>query len=144
MQPYFYSLIANYLFIQAPCRNPEPLGMASGKIPDEAITASSSYSIHYKPSFARLTMVGSSCSWTTTEEGKNSPWLHVDLGQLTTVTGIATQGTCSSSTAWVKSFSVSYSTEPNSWTPYEESENVKVSRRSNLVWGNLTQHGFRN
>jgi hypothetical protein len=65
-------------------------------------------------------------------------WLQVDLGQLTTVTGIANQGTCYSS-EWAKSYSVSYSNEPNSWTPYEESGNVKVSQRINLVWWNITK-----
>ena len=109
--------------------------MTSGKIPDDAITASSYYSSDYKPSDGRLKRVGSyNCSWTSTKAGKIGSWLQVDLGQLTTVTGIATQGTCRDQDFWVKSYSVSYSNESNSWTPYEESGNVKVSQRINLVW----------
>ena len=125
--------MANYIyFIQASCTDPKPLGMSSGKIPDDAITASSYYSSDYKPGYGRLKRVGSKCSWTPTAAGKIGSWLQVDLGQLTTVTGIATQGTCYSG-EWAKSYSVSYSNEPNSWTLYEESGNVKVRQRINLV-----------
>jgi hypothetical protein len=118
--------------------------MASGRISYDAITASSTYSNLYEPSFARLTREDSSCSWAPTDSGSSGSWLQVDLGRLTTVTGIATQGTCYNHIEWAKSYSVSYSTEPNSWTPYEESGNVKVSRRINIVWGNFTNHGFIN
>ncbi|CAB4040679.1 Hypothetical predicted protein, partial [Paramuricea clavata] len=106
------------------CTDPKPLGMRSGKIPDDAVTASSTISSGYKPSYARLTRVGSSCSWAPPAAGRIGSWLQVDLGKVTTVTGIATQGSCDSK-EWVKSYSVSYSNEHNSWTPYEESGNVK-------------------
>ncbi|CAB3996525.1 EGF-like repeat and discoidin I-like domain-containing 3 [Paramuricea clavata] len=115
-------------------KNPKPLGMTSGKIPDNAITASSYYGKYNYPYYARLTKTGSLCSWTPTAAGRVGSWLQVDLGQLTTVTGIATQGTCYNYNNWAKSYSVSYSNEPNSWTLYEESGNVKVSQRINLVW----------
>jgi hypothetical protein len=104
--------------------------MRSGKISDVAITASSTYSSGYKPSFGRLTRVGSSCSWSPTVAGRVGSCFQVDLGQLTTVTGIATQGTCYNLNEWAKSYSVSYGTEPNSWTPYKESGNVKVRQRA--------------
>ncbi|CAB4000721.1 Hypothetical predicted protein [Paramuricea clavata] len=104
------------------CTDPKPLGMRSGKIPDGAITASSTYSSGYKPSFGRLT--------------------RVDLGQLTTVTGIATQGTCYNLNEWAKSYSVSYGTEPNSWTPYKESRNVKVFQ-ANTDRGSIVTHSFK-
>ena len=118
--------------------------MESGEIPDTAITASLTYHTSYKPSHARLVRGGSSCSWAPTDAGSIGSWLQVDLGQLTTVTGIETQGTCYSSTEWAKTYSVSYSNEPNSWTPYEESGNVKVNQHINLVYWTLTQQGFRN
>ena len=144
MANYIYCIQASRTEPKASCTDPKPLGMKSGKISDNAITASSTHSVSYKPSFGRLTRVGGSgCSWTPTGAGRVGSWLQVDLGQLTTVTGIATQGTCYSS-EWAKSYSVSYSNEPNSWTPYEESGNVKVSLRINLVWWNITKHGFRN
>jgi hypothetical protein len=108
--------------------------MSDGKIPDDAITASSTYPSRYEPYYARLRNVASKCSWEPTEAGRVGSWLQVDLGQFTTVTGIATQGTCYDLIEWAKSYSVSYGTEPDSWTPYEESGNVKVSQRINLVW----------
>ena len=107
--------------------------MGSGKISDDAITASSTYFWNrYKPSYARLIKESYSCSWAPTDEGTTGSWLQVDLGQLTTVTGIATQGTCYDLDEWAKSYSVSYGTEPNSLTPYEETGNVKVSQHMNI------------
>ena len=109
--------------------------MTSGKIPGDAITASSTYDSNHEPYYARLKRVHPyTCSWEPKYAGRIGSWLQVDLGQLTTVTGIATQGTCYDFIEWAKSYSVSYGTEPNSWTPYEESGNVKVSQRVNLVW----------
>jgi hypothetical protein len=105
--------------------------MTSGKIPDDAITASSALSSDYKPSYARLKKTGSSCSWAP--KVIIGSWLQVDLGQLTTVTGIATQGSCYDANHRAKSYSVPYSNQTNSWIPYEESGNVKVSLRINLV-----------
>ncbi|CAB4016938.1 Hypothetical predicted protein [Paramuricea clavata] len=115
--------------------------MANGKIPDDSITASSTHSNKYTPSYARLTREGSSCSWTPTAAGRIGSWLQVDLGQLATVTKIATQGTCYSPSEWTKSHSVSYSTESNSWTPYEESGNVKVFQ-ANTDRGSIVTHSF--
>jgi hypothetical protein len=113
--------------------------MTSGKIPGDAITASSQSSSSYKPSNARLTIEGSSCSWAPTDAGKIGSWLQVDLGQLTTVTGIATQGSCYNAIQRAKSYSVSYSNQPNSWIPYEESGNVKVSQRI-ILYGEILQN----
>ncbi|CAB4016564.1 Hypothetical predicted protein [Paramuricea clavata] len=124
------------------CTDPKPLGMTSGKIPDDAITASSVDSSNYKPSYARLTKAGSSCSWAPTRAGQIGSWLQVDLGQLSTVTGIATQGICSSANQWVKSYSVSYSNVPNSWTPYKESGNVKVFQ-ANTDRNSIVTHSFK-
>jgi hypothetical protein len=108
--------------------------MASGKIPDDAITASSTYSINHKPSCARLTRVCPCCVWAPTRAGKVGSWLQVNLEQLTTVTGIAAKAKSA------MSYSVQYSTEPTSWILYEESGGKKVSQRINLVWGNHTEH----
>ncbi|CAB4043542.1 Hypothetical predicted protein [Paramuricea clavata] len=115
--------------------------MRSGKIPDDAVTASSTISSGYKPSYARLTRVGSSCSWAPPAAGRIGSWLQVDLGKVTTVTGIATQGSCDSK-EWVKSYSVSYSNEHNSWTPYEESGNVKVFQ-ANTDASSIVTHSFK-
>ena len=107
--------------------------MASGKIPDDAITASSTYSTNYKPSCARpRSWVCHCCFWAPA--GKVGSWLQVNLEQLTTVTGIAIKAKSE------MSYSVQYSTELTSWIHYEESGGKKVSQRINLVWGNHKEH----
>ncbi|CAB3996524.1 Hypothetical predicted protein [Paramuricea clavata] len=125
-------------------KNPKPLGMTIYKYTDSAITASSTFFGRYTASYARLTKVGSSCSWTSTRAGRTGSWLQVDLGQLTTVTltGIATQGTCYGINEWAKSYSVSYSYDPNSWTPYKESGKVKVFQ-ANTDQSSIVTHSFK-
>ena len=111
------------------CVAPKALGMESGKIPDNAITASSSYSSSHKPAYGRLNRVLGSCAWTTTSGGKSNSWFQVDLGEFATVTGIATQGSCKASAEWTTSYTVSYRTNGENWTAYKESgENTKVSQ----------------
>ncbi|XP_071808991.1 lactadherin-like [Asterias amurensis] len=65
------------------CSTSEPLGLEDGTIPDESISASSSY-------FAgngRLNGV----AWHTKLDGLNA-WFEVDLGESTVVSGLITQG----------------------------------------------------
>lgn len=101
--------------------------MQSGKIPDNAITASSFYDHSYKPGNGRLNVNKGMCSWTTTEKERSNSWFQVDLGRLAIVTGIATQGSCRASAEWTKSFSISYSNDAKKWTDYKESGYKKVS-----------------
>ncbi len=99
--------------------------MESGKIPDDAITASSFYNHDYKPEYGRLNKEIGTCAWQPTAP-KNS-WFQVDLGQLSTVAGIATQGSCKASAEWTTSYTVSYSTDGKKWMYYQESGKTKVS-----------------
>ena len=99
--------------------------MQSGKILDSAITASSVYGSRYKPYFGRLKKSANLCSWTPTEAGRVGSWLQVDLGRKTTITGLATQGSCYGG-EWPTSYSLSYSNDGFNWTDYEESGNAKV------------------
>jgi hypothetical protein len=108
------------------CASPKPLGLESGEIPNGAITASSTYSSQYHPNDARLKKAGSSCSWGP--KVLIGSWLQVDLGRQSIVTGIATQGTCFSPPEWVKSYSISYSTDGTNWSYYKESGNIKVKQ----------------
>jgi hypothetical protein len=105
--------------------------MGSGKIADNAITASSTYSSGYKPANGRLNRVIGDCAWTTPSGKKSNSWFQVDLGEMTTVTGIATQGCCILH-EWTTSYTLSYSTDSQNWTAYEESAGkTKVSQ---CVW----------
>ncbi|XP_038048201.1 neuropilin-1-like [Patiria miniata] len=89
----------------APCIG-GPLGMQNGAIPDSSITASSFYyyAIYY-PRAARLNV--GSYGWQP--RTPNGQWIQVDLGKPTAVTGLTMQGRYSTSTYFVRAFSVQYS-----------------------------------
>ena len=120
------TMFSNFL-LKLVCQSPKALGMESGKVADSAITASSIHSSNYKPANGRLNKVLGLCAWTTTGGGKTNSWFQVDLGELTTVTGIATQGSCKSSD-WTTSYTVSYSTNSQTWTAYKSAGTTKVSQ----------------
>lgn len=117
----------------AKCPSPKPLGMASGRIPDKAITASSFYDHRYKPSNGRLNTKIGSCAWTSTARGRSNSWFEVDLGQMTIVTSIATQGSCTAG-EWTKSYSITYyNTSSSQWVDYKESGSKKVRFRIVMI-----------
>ena len=100
--------------------------MESGKVSDAQITASSTYSSSYLPQNARLNKHLGSCAWTTKSGGQVGSWHQVDFGDITHVTGVATQGNCANSER-VKSYMISYSRDNTKWTQYRESGTSKVS-----------------
>ena len=102
--------------------------MESGKITDAQITASSILNSFYLPQNGRLNKKVDGCAWTTTLAGKSGSWHQVDFGQITHVTGVATQGRFDNSER-VKSYMISYSNNNNNtkWTYYSESGSKKVS-----------------
>ncbi|XP_028416207.1 lactadherin-like [Dendronephthya gigantea] len=126
-----------------PCMDPKPLGMQSGKIPNSAITASSTFGSSYYPYFARLNKNGSSCSWAPTHAGKVGSWLQVDLGQNTAVTGFSTRGTCYNNEEWAISYSISYRDSGSAWTLYEESGTAKVFQ-GNKDRNSIVTHTLKN
>ena len=90
---------------------------------DIAFTASSFYDNYLKPEFARLNTNRGDCSWSPRDY--HAPWIKIDLGKTTSVTGVATQGRCVVP-QWVISYSLSYSTDGQSWILYYDSGNEKV------------------
>ena len=64
-----------------------------------------------------------------------SPYLQVDLGQVTTVQQVATQGNPSSAARnerhkrWVTKFSLEFSQDGNDWTECQESGELKVRKK---------------
>ncbi|KXJ15521.1 Coagulation factor VIII [Exaiptasia diaphana] len=85
--------------------------MESKAIPDSSITASSA---SIPPSNARLNFDGRGWQASRTRQGE---WLQVDLGKLTMVLGIGTQG--GSSYYWVTSYTLKYSRDGKTFTDYE-------------------------
>jgi ABC-type sugar transport system ATPase subunit len=99
--------------------------MESGKILDSAITASSVYDHSLLPGNGRLNVHRGRCAWAPMKNGRNTAWFQVDLGDIVSVTGVATQGRCEY-LQWVTSYTVSYSNDGQIWEFFKESGNAKV------------------
>ena len=96
-----------------------PLGMEDKRIPDNAITASHYYSSYY-PRYGRLNYNG----WCTTSGGQ---YLQIDLGEVKTITKVATQGLRQKSYR-TKSYFLEYSIDGKHWAYYRKPDrSTKVS-----------------
>ncbi|KAM8872480.1 neuropilin-2a isoform 1-T1 [Synchiropus picturatus] len=103
------------------------LGMESGKISDDQISASSSfYDNRWLPRQARLN--NGDNAWTPAEDS-NKEYIQVDLQFLKVLTGIATQGAISKETQksyYVTSFKLEVSTNGEDWMVYRHGKNHKT------------------
>ena len=109
--------------------------MQSGKVPDSAITASSSANANsYAPYVGRLHFLSSGSgkygSWAA---GANNlyQWLQVDFGSWTQILAVLTQGR-QDSNQWVKSYSLSYSYDGvffKTFTNEHRSKQVTIYRK---------------
>ncbi|XP_078344639.1 thioredoxin domain-containing protein 3 homolog isoform X2 [Oculina patagonica] len=121
----------------------EPLGMENGSIPSEAITASSELDDQHSASRARLNtkpegeLMG---AWVPLQCDENQ-WLQVDLGKVTRLVKIASQGEAGDSSRHVKEFSVSYSLNGEQYIPYTEDSTEKVfesnSDQDTIIYNSL-------
>ncbi|XP_067314180.1 coagulation factor VIII [Pseudorasbora parva] len=94
----------------------QPLGMQSGWINSNQITASDQYG-NWKPDLARLELSGSINAWMG--RGTDS-WLQVDLLKPMLLHGIQTQGAKIGFSEYFSIlYSISYSTDQNNWTTYK-------------------------
>ncbi|KAM6461853.1 neuropilin-2 isoform 1-T1 [Liasis olivaceus] len=104
-----------------------PLGMESGRISNEQITASSTYSDgRWTPQQSRLNSDDN--GWTPNVDN-NKEFLQVDLRFLTVLTAIATQGAISRETQngyYVRSYKLEVSTNGEDWMMYRHGKNHKV------------------
>lgn len=113
----------------------KPLGMENGSIPPEAITASSELDDKHNASRARLNtkpedeLMG---AWVPSQSDENQ-WLQVNLGKVTRLVKIATQGEAGESASHhVKQFGLSYSLQGEEFIPYVEDATEKVWHNSCL------------
>ena len=113
--------------------NMQALGMESGAIADSQITASSEHDIKHGPKRARLytpdsTMPGIGLgqgAWCSSKRDLNQ-WLQVDLGKVTPVTHVATQGRNSFSPGqWVRKYKLQSSDDGASFLFYKRQENLQ-------------------
>nr|XP_043901503.1 neuropilin-1a-like [Solea senegalensis] len=104
----------------------EPLGMESGEISSDQITASSQYNSNWSPERSRLNYAEN--GWTPSDDTIKE-WIQVDLGFLRFITAIGTQGAISKETKkhyFVRSFKVDLSSNGEDWVPVKEGPKQKI------------------
>uniref|UniRef100_A0A3Q2D258 Neuropilin n=1 Tax=Cyprinodon variegatus TaxID=28743 RepID=A0A3Q2D258_CYPVA len=103
------------------------LGMESGKISDDQISASTTfYDNRWLPRQARLN--NDDNAWTPAEDS-NKEFIQVDLHFLKVLTGISTQGAISKETQksyYVTTFKLEVSTNGEDWMVYRHGKNHKI------------------
>ncbi|XP_066270903.1 lactadherin-like [Branchiostoma lanceolatum] len=109
----------------------DPLGMESGAIPDESITASSFLSPDGNPHFGRLNGVAGRGCWIALYSTVGQ-WFQVDLGEMKRVTGTIIQGRPSYD-YWVTSYKLQYSTDRITWTTYARNNGSEMLQSSQPV-----------
>ena len=121
----------NYLFwtLSSACSGEEALGLESGLITDQQITASSSWDTAHGKQNARLNRQaarGKTSAWSAGSNDLNQ-WLQIDFGRNVKITKLATQGRKDWGDQWVKSYTLAYSAEgSNVFQAYQENESDKV------------------
>ena len=115
----------------------DPLGMESRKITDGQITASTEFNAARGATNGRLNFKaggGKTGAWSALRNDVHQ-WLEVGLGAKTEVTGIQIQGR-QDVDQWVMSFTISYSSNGTTFTPYQNSKvwkPLKIVARQTLA-----------
>jgi carbonic anhydrase len=99
------------------------LGLSSGRVPAEAITASSTFrDDNCSPNRARLNVGSGTSAWCAdTKADVAKEYLEVDLGSPTVVGGVATQGRLNVA-QWVTSYRVAVSTDGYAWNVVKDAK----------------------
>ncbi|XP_044163573.1 lactadherin-like [Acropora millepora] len=131
-----------------PCRNNlnceecriQTLGMENNKIPNGAVTASSSFGPWYEPWEARLNNAQTHSSYGSWSALQNNigQYLQIDLGKERVVNKIATQGRPSYD-QWVTSYKLLFSSDGAKWNEYQNNGVVKVFT-ANSDRGTIVSH----
>ncbi|XP_072219804.1 neuropilin-1a-like [Leuresthes tenuis] len=104
----------------------EPLGMESGEISSNQISASSQYNSNWSPERSRLNYEEN--GWTPSDDTMRE-WIQVDLGFLRFVTAIGTQGAISKETKkryYVRTYKVDLSSNGEDWVTLKEGSKPKI------------------
>ncbi|KAL0965989.1 hypothetical protein UPYG_G00289130 [Umbra pygmaea] len=104
----------------------EPLGMETGEITSDQITASSQYNLNWSPERSRLNYKVN--GWTPSDDSSRE-WIQVDLGFLRFVTAVGTQGAISKETKkeyFVRSYKVDVSSNGEDWVTIKEDSKQKI------------------
>ena len=105
--------------------------LENGTIPNSRLSASSVLGgqAQYGPSNGRLNRAGDNWIVQTLDQ---SQWFQVDLGQVETVTGVATQGR-QNSQQWITSYILQYSTDGITFTDYNGGEVLTANTNATTV-----------
>lgn len=115
-----------YFFTPTDCKEAKALGMESGEIRDEQITASSQWSDEFRASKGRVQSGKDADGYSAwAASGDASRWFQVDFQQYTIVTGISTQGRRSLN-EFVKSYTISFGDDGKNFYGYKPAGTFKV------------------
>lgn len=103
-----------------------PLGLEDGRIPKYSMTSSSMWDWRHGPYRARLNILnrGGTGAWSS-KYNNVFQWLQINLGQVTRVVAVATQGRYDAN-QWVKKYEISYGLYGNKFKFYAINRKVKV------------------
>ena len=107
-----------------------PVGIQSGRIKNNQITASSMWNKYHAPYFGRLKRVrrGRYMGGWSARHNNHRQWIQVDLRRIIKLTVISTQGR-KLAKQWVTRYTVSYSVDCVHFVPYKQRDRLKVWRR---------------
>ena len=96
-------------------------------IQDNQMSASTQYDDSTQAAYGRLND-NRGDGWCAREATRTDDWLQVDFKRTVQVCGVATQGDNGGAlSAWVESFTLSYISDGNVWTTYEDADEEMVS-----------------
>ncbi|XP_076119380.1 coagulation factor V [Alosa pseudoharengus] len=133
-----------FLVIDNDCYH--PLGLMSGSIQDNQITASDARG-YWKPHLARLDNSGKYNAWST--DKKDESWIQVNFQRPVVISKVATQGAKEMfSSNYVVNYTISYSIDRKTWTFYKGDNNekegdgdtVRKTLRRKIFLGNQGAH----
>lgn len=103
-----------------------PLGLEDGRIPKYALTSSSMWDPRHGPYRARLNHLnrGGTGAWSS-RYNNVFQWLQINLGQVTRVVAVATEGRYDAN-QWVKKYEISYGLYGNKFKFYTINRKVQV------------------
>ena len=103
------------------------------------MTASSSHSNSYRPFYGRLNESSGNGGWCPKTKSDRTDYLQVDMGEVRSVCGVATQGT-RGGTIWTTSYKLQLSTDSITWNNYKETNIEKVWRELKLTFSAITKN----
>ncbi|XP_071850679.1 uncharacterized protein [Apostichopus japonicus] len=112
-----YLRVPKYYLYEYNCK--DSLGMESGVIQDDQISASSSHNYLYQSERGRLMIeadpeIPAGSGWIAGTSDSNQ-WFQVDMEEVTVFGGVVTQGSADEP-YWVETYKVAYSNDSSTWT----------------------------